>query len=398
MSAVEFRGVSKAFGPTPVLQALDLLIEDGEFVVLLGPSGCGKTTLLNILAGLVEQTSGSVFIDGRNVSDLDPKDRGIAMVFQSYALYPTKTVRGNLKFGLDARGLSSAEISRRIDWVAKLLQLEALMNRRPSELSGGQRQRVAIGRALVKQVRVCLFDEPLSNLDAKLRTEMRMEIKKLHTDLKNTVVYVTHDQVEAMTMATKIAVMNKGVIQQIGSPDEIYQRPGNLFVAEFVGSPSMNFVDVVVHEDNERLIAIDEVNALQFELFFNGTNLRPARGQRLRLGIRPEHVRVCFEPISSNGDGLDKNELELPRVGILSAVDYETGQEITIDTRSAKTAANTACRQRLTEQNGMFNKYGVDVFEVKGTQSYISDIVVFSKSACYINVMRSMFYEYADAT
>ena len=310
MSAVEFRGVSKAFGPIPVLQALDLLIEDGEFVVLLGPSGCGKTTLLNILAGLVEQTSGSVFIDGRDVSDLDPKDRGIAMVFQSYALYPTKTVRGNLKFGLDARGLSSAEISRRIDWVAKLLQLEALMNRRPSELSGGQRQRVAIGRALVKQVRVCLFDEPLSNLDAKLRTEMRMEIKKLHTDLKNTVVYVTHDQVEAMTMATKIAVMNKGVIQQIGSPDEIYQRPGNLFVAEFVGSPSMNFVDVVVHEENERLIAIDEVNALKFELLFNGSNLGPTNGQRLRLGIRPEHVRVCFEPISSNGDARVKLRLK----------------------------------------------------------------------------------------
>ena len=211
--------------------------------MLLGPSGCGKTTLLNLLAGLLETNGGEIWIDGQEVSDLDPKDRGLAMVFQSYALYPTKTVRGNLRFGLSARKLSREEIERRIAWAAKLLQIDHLLERKPSQLSGGQRQRVAIGRALVKQVSLCLFDEPLSNLDAKLRTEMRLEIKKLHNELRNTVVYVTHDQVEAMTMATKIAVMNKGVIQQVGSPDEIYDFPENVFVADFIGSPAMNMVD-----------------------------------------------------------------------------------------------------------------------------------------------------------
>jgi multiple sugar transport system ATP-binding protein len=292
MSTVAFQGISKSFGAVSVLQALDLEIGDGEFVVLLGPSGCGKTTLLNILAGLTEQTSGRVLINGRDVSHLDPKDRDIAMVFQSYALYPTKTVRGNLKFGLDARGLSRDEINRRIIWVARLLQIEALLDRKPSELSGGQRQRVAIGRALVKQVGVCLFDEPLSNLDAKLRTEMRMEIKKLHGELQNTVVYVTHDQVEAMTMATKIAVMDKGIIQQIGTPDQIYEDPQSLFVAEFVGSPSMNFVNLVVGERGGRLTAYDEAEKFAVDVARFRVRSPLNVGQRVRVGIRPEHVRV----------------------------------------------------------------------------------------------------------
>ena len=243
MSTVEFRDIVKRYGALTILERLNLKVEDGEFLVLLGPSGCGKTTLLNLLAGLLEINDGAILIDGRDVSDLDPKDRGLAMVFQSYALYPTKTVRGNLKFGLSARRLSGAEIESRIAWAAKLLQIEHLLDRKPAQLSGGQRQRVAIGRALVKQVGLFLFDEPLSNLDAKLRTEMRLEIKKLHTQLKSTIVYVTHDQIEAMTMATKIAVMDKGVIQQLGSPDEIYDLPENVFVADFVGAPSMNMVD-----------------------------------------------------------------------------------------------------------------------------------------------------------
>ncbi len=240
MSTVEFRNIVKKYGALTVLANLDLKVEDGEFLVLLGPSGCGKTTLLNILAGLLDINEGEILIDDRDVSDLDPKDRGLAMVFQSYALYPTKTVHGNMRFGLSARKLSSEEIERRINWAAKLLQIDHLFDRKPSQLSGGQRQRVAIGRALVKQVGLFLFDEPLSNLDAKLRTEMRLEIKKLHNQLKNTVVYVTHDQVEAMTMATKIAVMNRGVIQQVGTPDDIYDQPENLFVADFIGSPAMN--------------------------------------------------------------------------------------------------------------------------------------------------------------
>ena len=243
MSTVEFRNIVKKYGALTVLENLSLTVADGEFLVLLGPSGCGKTTLLNILAGLMEIDAGAVIIDGEDVTERDPKDRGLAMVFQSYALYPTKTVTGNLRFGLSARKLSREEIERRIAWAAKLLQIDHLLDRKPSQLSGGQRQRVAIGRALVKQVGLFLFDEPLSNLDAKLRTEMRLEIKKLHNRLKNTVVYVTHDQVEAMTMATKIAVMNKGVIQQVGTPDEIYDHPENVFVADFLGSPAMNMLD-----------------------------------------------------------------------------------------------------------------------------------------------------------
>ena len=208
--------------------------------MLLGPSGCGKTTLLNLLAGLQEVSGGRILIDGRDVTWLDPKDRGLAMVFQSYALYPTKTVRGNLKFGLAALRLDAGEIERRVEWAARLLQIERLMERKPAQLSGGQRQRVAIGRALVKRAGVLLFDEPLSNLDAKLRTEMRLEIKKLHGELGQTMVYVTHDQIEAMTMATRIAVMDAGVIQQVGTPDEVYEAPANLFVARFIGSPAMN--------------------------------------------------------------------------------------------------------------------------------------------------------------
>ncbi len=292
MATVEFRNISKSFGAVTVLHELDLTIGKGEFIVLLGPSGCGKTTLLNILAGLVDASGGHVLIDGRDVTDLDPRDRGLAMVFQSYALYPTKTVRGNLKFGLDARGLSSQEVARRIAWAAKLLQIEHLLDRKPAQLSGGQRQRVAIGRALVKQVGVCLFDEPLSNLDAKLRTEMRMEIKKLHGELGNTVVYVTHDQVEAMTMATRIAVMNKGVIQQIGTPDQIYDEPENLFVADFIGSPSMNFFDAVIMEKDGRTAAFDAANLLTFDLEGCAFRSPPRDGRRVCVGIRPEHIRV----------------------------------------------------------------------------------------------------------
>ena len=290
MSTVEFRNIVKKYGALTVLQNLDLTVEDGEFLVLLGPSGCGKTTLLNILAGLLEINDGEIRIDGKDVTNLDPRDRGLAMVFQSYALYPTKTVRGNLKFGLSARKISSSEIERRINWAARLLQIDHLLDRKPSQLSGGQRQRVAIGRALVKQVGLCLFDEPLSNLDAKLRTEMRMEIKKLHNQLKNTVVYVTHDQVEAMTMATKIAIMDKGVIQQIASPDEIYGEPENVFVADFVGSPSMNMLTCVARHINGQFAAIDGKAGLTFDLSDYRWRQAPMEGQEVKVGFRPEHL------------------------------------------------------------------------------------------------------------
>jgi multiple sugar transport system ATP-binding protein len=289
MPHVQFRNIVKQYGHLTVLENLNLRVDDGEFLVLLGPSGCGKTTLLNLLAGLLEVTSGEILIDDQDVTDLDPKDRGLAMVFQSYALYPTKTVRGNLKFGLAAKRLPRDEIERRVEWAAKLLRIDGLYHRKPSELSGGQRQRVAIGRALVKKVGVFLFDEPLSNLDAKLRTEMRLEIKKLHNELKQTIVYVTHDQVEAMTMATRIAIMDRGVIQQLGSPDEVYDTPANLFVAKFIGSPAMNILEATLKVAGNSVTAFHKPTATEIDLSDYAFTTRPEDGRDAAVGLRPEH-------------------------------------------------------------------------------------------------------------
>jgi multiple sugar transport system ATP-binding protein len=299
MPRVQFEKIVKNYGRLTVLKNLDLEIEDGEFVVLLGPSGCGKTTLLNLLAGLIDVTSGRMQIGGRDVTDLDPKDRGLAMVFQSYALYPTKTVRGNLKFGLAAAKLDRAEIERRIAWAAKLLQIETLLDRKPAQLSGGQRQRVAIGRALVKQVGVFLFDEPLSNLDAKLRTETRIEIRRLHQETKSTIVYVTHDQIEAMTMATRIAVINHGVIQQFDTPDVIYDKPANLFVAGFIGAPAMNiFPARIAYADSKPFAVLSEGEA-HIDLSRYPFAVAPRDGDAIMVGLRPEHF---YEPNEANGE------------------------------------------------------------------------------------------------
>jgi multiple sugar transport system ATP-binding protein len=292
MPRVQFQNIVKQYGRLTVLADLNLTVDDGEFLVLLGPSGCGKTTLLNLLAGLLEVTAGRILIDDRDVTDLDPKDRGLAMVFQSYALYPTKTVRGNLKFGLASQRLPRAEVERRITWAAKLLQIDKLYDRKPAQLSGGQRQRVAIGRALVKDVGVFLFDEPLSNLDAKLRTEMRLEIKKLHGELKHTIVYVTHDQIEAMTMATRIAVMDGGVIQQIGSPDAIYEEPANLFVARFIGSPAMNVLDARLRVAGNSVTALHLPTGATLDLSEYPFTARPEDGMEAAIGLRPEHFFV----------------------------------------------------------------------------------------------------------
>jgi multiple sugar transport system ATP-binding protein len=240
--SVSIQDLSLSYGAVSVLQTLNLDIAEGEFIVLLGPSGCGKSTLLNCIAGLLDISKGRVFIKGKNVTWEEPKDRGIGMVFQSYALYPQMTVQGNLSFGLRVAGVAKDEIARRIARAAEILQIEPLLQRKPSALSGGQRQRVAIGRALVRDVDVFLFDEPLSNLDAKLRAELRVEIKLLHRKLRNTMIYVTHDQIEAMTLADRIAVMKGGVIQQLDAPQTIYNRPVNRFVASFLGSPAMNFL------------------------------------------------------------------------------------------------------------------------------------------------------------
>ena len=243
MITLKVKDLSKNFGSTEVLKKINLEIEEGNFLVLLGPSGCGKSTLLNIVAGLETIDEGTVFIDDYNVSEVEPKDRNIAMVFQSYALYPNMTVSQNISFGMEMQGIDKDERSKAVDKVADTLQISELLDRKPSQLSGGQRQRVAMGRAIVREPEVFLFDEPLSNLDAKLRIDMRTEIKRLHQRLGSTIIYVTHDQIEAMTLATKIAVLKDGCIQQYGSPYEIYNNPSNMFVANFMGAPSMNLIE-----------------------------------------------------------------------------------------------------------------------------------------------------------
>ncbi|MET0942181.1 MAG: ABC transporter ATP-binding protein [Mesorhizobium sp.] len=286
MTSVLVKDVSLNFGPVEVLKALNLDVAEGEFIVLLGPSGCGKSTLLNCIAGLLDVTDGQIFINGKNVTWEEPKDRGIGMVFQSYALYPQMTVRGNLSFGLKNAGVARDEIDKRIARTAEILQIEPLLDRKPSQLSGGQRQRVAIGRALVRDVDVFLFDEPLSNLDAKLRSELRVEIKRLHQRLANTMIYVTHDQIEALTLADRIAVMKGGVIQQLDAPQAIYNRPVNRFVAGFIGSPGMNFIEGKLETDSNPTFKAGDVSVpLGRYPFDNGVGSRGAV-----LGVRPEHI------------------------------------------------------------------------------------------------------------
>jgi len=287
MADVRFIDVDKSYGDVRVIEGMNLDVEDREFMVLVGPSGCGKSTALRMIAGLEEITRGEISIGGRVVNDLPPKDRDIAMVFQSYALYPHMTVRQNLDFGLRIRKVPAAERARRVEEAAKILGIEPLLERAPRQLSGGQRQRVAVGRAIVRQPAVFLFDEPLSNLDAKLRTQMRAEIAGLQARLATTTVYVTHDQVEAMTMGHRMAVMNAGVIQQVGAPLEVYERPANLFVANFIGTPPMNLVSARVADDGRTL----EAAAFRLPV---PDHLRAATagraGRAVVVGIRPEHV------------------------------------------------------------------------------------------------------------
>ena len=288
--SVSIRDLSLSFGAVNVLSTLNLDIYDGEFLVLLGSSGCGKSTLLNCIAGLLEPTEGQIFIKDRNVTWEEPKDRGIGMVFQSYALYPQMTVEKNLSFGLQVAKVPKDEIDRRIKRAAEILQIEPLLKRKPAELSGGQRQRVAIGRPLVRDVDVFLFDEPLSNLDAKLRSELRVEIKRLHQALKNTMIYVTHDQIEALTLADRIAIMKAGVIQQLDDPVSIYNRPKNLFVAGFIGSPSMNFLRGELIEKDGKVVFT--TNGVGFSLDEYQASEPPMAGRPAVLGVRPEHIRV----------------------------------------------------------------------------------------------------------
>jgi multiple sugar transport system ATP-binding protein len=288
MASIDIAEIRKAYGPVHVLHGIDLSIRDGEFVVLVGPSGCGKSTLLRMIAGLEEISAGEIRIDGRRVNDLEPKDRDIAMVFQSYALYPHMTVAENMSYSLRLRRTAKERIAAAISGAAAKLGLDTLMERRPRALSGGQRQRVAMGRAIVRAPKAFLFDEPLSNLDARLREQMRGEIKKLHQSLGATSIYVTHDQIEAMTLADRIVAMNSGIVQQVGSPLDLYDRPANLFVAGFIGSPAMNMFDGI-YRANGAGPAIEVAGGTRIPL------QRPyqvADGATVTVGIRPEHIPV----------------------------------------------------------------------------------------------------------
>ncbi|KEP71173.1 sn-glycerol-3-phosphate ABC transporter ATP-binding protein UgpC [Thioclava sp. BHET1] len=320
MSDLELRGVTKAYGNVEVIKGIDLKVEDGDFCVFVGPSGCGKSTLLRMISGLEPISGGDVCIGGDVVNDLGPADRGLAMVFQSYALYPHMTVRQNLSFGLENLRASKAEITERVTATAQMLQIEMLLDRRPKDLSGGQRQRVAIGRAVVREPQIFLFDEPLSNLDAELRVEMRGEISRLHRRLNNTMIYVTHDQVEAMTMADKIAVLRDGRLEQFGRPLDLYNTPDNIFVAGFIGSPKMNFFPGRVEAGGLRLETGTVVALPPGKFMLN-------EGEQVTLGIRP--------------NGMQPAETGLPLT--VSGVERLGGESYLYGTASDGTAVTVHC-------------------------------------------------------
>jgi sn-glycerol 3-phosphate transport system ATP-binding protein len=290
MAGLKLQAVSKSWdNKTQVIQPLTLDVADGEFIVMVGPSGCGKSTLLRMVAGLERVTSGDIWIDRQRVTEMEPKERGIAMVFQNYALYPHMSVEENMAWGLKIRGMGKGHIQQKVAEAARILELDGLLKRRPRELSGGQRQRVAMGRAIVRDPAVFLFDEPLSNLDAKLRVQMRLELQQLHRRLKTTSLYVTHDQVEAMTLAQRVMVMNKGIAEQIGTPVEVYERPASRFVASFIGSPAMNLLEGKISDDGTRF-ELAGGTALPLG---NAANLQ--RGRAVTLGIRPEHIALSSQ-------------------------------------------------------------------------------------------------------
>ena len=292
MADIELKTINKYYGKTHVIKDFSLKIKDQSFTTLVGPSGCGKSTLLRMIAGLEEINSGSILINNKSVNDLPPRDRGIAMVFQSYALYPHMTVFENMAFGLKIEKKSKDEINSRVKEAAKILQIEELLGRKPKQLSGGQRQRVAIGRAITRKPKVFLFDEPLSNLDAALRVQMRVELAKLHEQLDATMIYVTHDQTEAMTLSDEIVVLDEGKISQLGKPLELYNKPNNLFVAGFIGSPKMNFIPAKFISKNKNDIEIEFLNS---KFIFNYENDINFKKEELIVGIRPENIHVCFD-------------------------------------------------------------------------------------------------------
>ncbi len=304
MASVHFQAVTKSYdGKNRIIQPLDITINEGEFMVMVGPSGCGKSTLLRMVAGLETVSSGDIYINDQCVTHLEPKERGIAMVFQNYALYPHMTVEQNMAYGLKIRGMAKEQIRQRVLSAARSLELDNLLTRYPRELSGGQRQRVAMGRAIVREPAVFLFDEPLSNLDARLRVQMRLELQQLHQRLKTTSIYVTHDQVEAMTLAQRVMVMNKGVVEQVGTPTEVYEKPATTFVAGFIGSPAMNLLPGKVSADGRELV-FDPQNKITLPV-----QRAELANQQVTLGIRPEHILTV--PRSENSMPVQVETLEI---------------------------------------------------------------------------------------
>jgi multiple sugar transport system ATP-binding protein len=329
MASVSFEKIEKSFGKVNIIHGISFDIADGEFVVLVGPSGCGKSTLLRMLAGLEEITGGEIAIDGKVINDLDSKDRDIAMVFQSYALYPHMTVRDNMAFSLKLRKADAALTNQRVGDAARILNLDPLLDRFPRELSGGQRQRVAMGRAIVRDPKVFLFDEPLSNLDAKLRVAMRAEIKALHQRLKTTTVYVTHDQIEAMTMADRIVVMHDGVIEQIGTPLELFDHPGNLFVAQFIGSPSMNVLKGTLRVADGRTWVEAQGHSWPVEAL-----TQAADGLAVAYGVRPTDISV-----STTGAGIPAKVIVVEPTGAETELLLEVGDSRLVVVMHGRTAA-----------------------------------------------------------
>ncbi len=324
MAEVKMRQVRKAFGDVEVIKGVDLDLQHGEFVVFVGPSGCGKSTLLRLVAGLEDITTGDLFIGGDRVNDLSPSRRGISMVFQSYALFPHMTVGENMAFGLKLAKAPQEEIDAKVSEAAKILQLDQLLNRKPKDLSGGQRQRVAIGRSIVRSPRVFLFDEPLSNLDAALRVQMRIEIARLHSELDATMIYVTHDQVEAMTMADKIVVLRAGMVEQVGSPLELYHHPRNLFVAGFIGSPKMNFIETTVSAVDESGVTVNLSGGEKIKVPCKPGGVKA--GDKITFGVRPEDI------VEEGGDAkLPGTVLVVERLGgeTYAYVKVESGEMIT---------------------------------------------------------------------
>ncbi|RLJ40986.1 carbohydrate ABC transporter ATP-binding protein (CUT1 family) [Litoreibacter meonggei] len=358
MSSLQIKNLRKSFGSVEVLKDINLEADSGEFVALVGPSGCGKSTLLSIIAGLESVSSGEVIIEDKVVNNEAPKDRDIAMVFQSYALYPTMTVRQNMTFGMECRNIDKATQDKTVERVANLLQIEPLLQRKPGQLSGGQRQRVAMGRALVRDPKLFLFDEPLSNLDAKLRVEMRSEIKKLHQRVGRTTVYVTHDQIEAMTLATRIAVMHQGVLQQYDTPKAIYETPANVFVAGFMGSPNMNFFAAkVVSTDGGFGLVLDGGDGTVLPLI-NGAHGALSDGQAVTFGARPEH----FSPASEGR--ADRKGRASVIVPVTVEMDEPTGSETILMGEIAGQSAIIVCEPDEAPAPGVTMDFEVDMSKV----------------------------------